>query len=124
MLMQYTYGSPMVGNAAFASYVTNHPLVQGGGANYRITHLNDLVPNLPGYSFDYCHISPQYWIKSAAGAPVNSSDIEVSSGIEDKSVDYYSLLEIFETSFAAHTWYFNDITACFADNNGTIFNGR
>jgi hypothetical protein len=89
-----------------------------------VSHQNDLVPNLPGYFFDYRHVSPQYWITAATGAPVNSSDIEVSSGIEDESGDYCSLLEIFETSFTAHTWYFNDITACFADNNGTISNGR
>lgn len=121
---QYTYGSPMVGNAAFVTYVTNQPLTQGAGQNYRVTHQNDLVPNLPGYSFDYRHVSPQYWITSPDNITVTTSDINVSSGIEDEMGDYYSLLEIFETSNAAHSWYFNHIDVCFADNNGTILNGR
>ena len=121
---QYTYGSPMVGNAAFANCVTNQPLVEGAGQNYHVNHQNDLVPNLPGYSFDYRHISPQYWITSVNSAPVTTSYIEVSSGIMDESGDYYSLLEILETSNAAHSWYFNHIDVCFADNNGTILNCR
>jgi hypothetical protein len=114
----------MVGNDVFASYVTNQPLAQGAGQNYRVTHQNDLVPNLPGYSFDYRHISPQYWITSPIGASVTTSDVQVSSGIEDEDGDYYSSLEIFETSNAVHSWYFGHIDVCFTDNNGTILNGR
>lgn len=114
----------MVGNDVFAKYVTNQPLEQGAGQNYRVTHLNDLVPNLPGYSFDYRHVSTQYWITSSISAPVTTSDIQVSSGIEDKDGDYYDLFQILETSNAVHSWYFGNIDVCFKDNNGTILNGR
>jgi predicted lipase len=41
----YTYGSPRVGNTAFATFVTSQAPAMGG--NYRMTHENDPVPQLP-----------------------------------------------------------------------------
>lgn len=41
----YTFGSPRVGNAAFAGFVDSQEMEMGG--NYRMTHVNDPVPQLP-----------------------------------------------------------------------------
>ncbi|KAL8376263.1 hypothetical protein RB595_007386 [Gaeumannomyces hyphopodioides] len=53
----YTYGSPRVGNAVLADYITAQP-----GAEYRLTHENDVVPRLPPLFIGYRHTSPEYWL--------------------------------------------------------------
>ncbi|KAF8851752.1 alpha/beta-hydrolase [Acephala macrosclerotiorum] len=52
----YTFGSPRVGNTAFANFVTNQSLSLGN--NYGMTHLNDPVPQLPTTWIGYQHTSP------------------------------------------------------------------
>lgn len=100
---KYTFGSPMVGNDAFANFVTN----QSGG-NYRITHAYDIVPKLPGYMLDYRHVSPEYWITSDSGVTVGSGDISVSNGIFDLWGNQGTLI----STITDHLWYFNAISSC------------
>lgn len=100
---QYTYGSPMVGNNAFATFVTN----QSGG-NYRVTHANDIVPKLPGLLFGYRHVSPEYWITSATNVAVTAADVQVSTGTLNLNGNGGTV----ESSLDDHGWYFNAISAC------------
>ncbi|TVY64181.1 Mono- and diacylglycerol lipase, partial [Lachnellula suecica] len=58
----YTFGSPRVGNAAFASFVT------AAGSNFRMTHVNDPVPQLPPTWLGYQHTSPEYWLSGSGGS--------------------------------------------------------
>lgn len=98
----------MVGNAAFATFVTNQGASQNSTQrNYRVTHANDIVPNVPSYALGFRHVSPQYWIIAGNNQTVTVDDIQVSTGIEDQKGDSYTLLELFETSVDAHVWYFN-----------------
>ncbi|KAJ9621281.1 hypothetical protein H2203_007333 [Taxawa tesnikishii (nom. ined.)] len=99
----YTYGSPMVGNNAFATFVTN----QSGG-NYRVTHANDIVPKLPGLLFGYRHVSPEYWITSATNVAVTAADVQVSTGTLNLNGNGGTV----ESSLDDHGWYFNAISAC------------
>ena len=100
---QYTYGSPMVGNSAFATFVTN----QNGG-NYRVTHANDAVPKLPGYLLSYRHVSPEYWITTPSGKTVGSTDVKQSSGV----FNLWGNQGTFISTISDHLWYFNAISSC------------
>jgi len=93
----------MVGNTAFANFVTG----QNGG-NYRVTHANDAVPKLPGYLLNYRHVSPEYWITAASGQSVGPNDIQISSGILDLMGNQGTLV----ATISDHLWYFNAISAC------------
>jgi len=103
---QYTYGSPMVGNAALATFITAQT-----SANFRVTHAQDVVPKLPGYGFGYAHVSPEYWITSATGATVTPNDIQVSTGI----VNFKGNQGTLGNSIDDHLWYFNSIAGCGPD---------
>lgn len=71
----YTFGSPRVGNTAFATFVTSQaPLL---GQNYRMTHENDPVPQLPPTRVDYEHTSPEYWLTGGT----DTTDVYAASGI-------------------------------------------
>ncbi|KAK6383039.1 hypothetical protein LTS17_003709 [Exophiala oligosperma] len=99
----YTYGSPMVGNVALATFITG----QSGG-NYRVTHANDIVPKLPGYPLGFASVSPEYWITSPSLVPVTANDVQVSTGVVDLQGDEGQL----GGSVADHLWYFNGISNC------------
>ncbi|KAE8454100.1 hypothetical protein EG329_005023 [Mollisiaceae sp. DMI_Dod_QoI] len=62
----YTFGSPRVGNTAFATFVTNQSPFLGN--NYRMTHLNDPVPQLPPTWIGYEHTSPEYLLSDGTDA--------------------------------------------------------
>ena len=92
----YTYGSPRVGNQAFASFIES----KFGSSNHRATHLNDPVPRQPIRAIGYVHAGPEYHITSPhipgalsadssvltqpANLVVNPSDVFVISGPENK----------------------------------------
>ncbi|PHH71139.1 hypothetical protein CDD82_6719 [Ophiocordyceps australis] len=52
----FTYGSPRVGNAAFAAYA------QRAARNWRVTHANDIVPRLPLLEWGFRHVETEYWL--------------------------------------------------------------
>jgi len=105
----YTYGSPMVGNALLAEFIT----AQSGG-NYRVTHDQDIVPKLPGYALGFAHVSPEYWITTPSGTAVAANDVQVSSGVVDLLGNQGTL----ESSIADHLFYFNSVAACGPDTIG------
>jgi hypothetical protein len=106
----YTYGSPRVGNAAFANYVT----AQSGGT-YRITHLDDPVPVLPSLDLGYHHTSPEYWLSDGTSTTVNYavSDIKICTGISSTSCNAGQ--SGVSSDFTAHDYYFEYITVCAPD---------
>ncbi|UNI19643.1 hypothetical protein JDV02_005818 [Purpureocillium takamizusanense] len=68
----FTFGSPRVGNDAFANFVTSQP----GGRSWRVTHRDDPVPRLGPMFLGYRHISPEYWL---AGGGVDQTDYPVGA---------------------------------------------
>ncbi|RAL11160.1 lipase family protein [Aspergillus homomorphus CBS 101889] len=100
----YTYGAPRVGNTALANYITS----KGSGSNFRVTHLNDVVPRLPPRLLGYSHPSPEYWITSNTGAAVTSSAIEIIQGVDSSDGNAGENI----TSVLAHLWYFISIGTC------------
>lgn len=108
----YTYGSPRVGNLAFAKYVTSQ-----AGAEYRATHFDDPVPRLPPiWLFGYYHTSPEYWLESG---PNTNIDYDIS-GI-DVCLGYANTTCNAGTSGldgTAHTHYFQ-YTGCDAASQST-----
>lgn len=101
-LSLYTYGSPMVGNLAFANFVT------GQGNNFRVTHNQDIIPKLPGYILGYTHVSSEYWIPTKSGVAVSAGSIKVSSG----PINFSGNCGTWGSSIPDHSWYFNNILAC------------
>ncbi|KAI1129714.1 lipase [Nemania abortiva] len=105
------YGSPRVGNEAFATFVSNQ-----AGDEWRVTHLNDPVPRLPPawlplYSLKYAHTTPEYWLSNGSPMKIdyNVSDITVCTGV--KSFDCSARLTNI-ANVQSHLYYLNNITAC------------
>ncbi|KID85842.1 lipase [Metarhizium guizhouense ARSEF 977] len=71
----YTYGSPRVGDAKFAEFVTN----QGHGKNFRITNANDPVTNVPWADPDFAHVSPEYWFPKG----IATKEMQVCNGVSN-----------------------------------------
>ncbi|TVY29314.1 Lipase, partial [Lachnellula hyalina] len=80
----YTYGSPRVGNEAFADFVTSQAPAQG--SNFRMTHVNDPVPQLPPTWVGYQHTSPEYWLSSGNDTTEDygAQDVVVCEGVGDE----------------------------------------
>ncbi|KAI1816712.1 lipase [Poronia punctata] len=99
------YGSPRVGNAAFAQFITDQE-----GAEYRVTHLDDPVPRLPPIIFNYAHTSPEYWLSNgdAFTTDYGVDDIEECDGVT--SLDCNALT--FGLDIIAHLYYLGPISAC------------
>ncbi|OIW30011.1 lipase [Coniochaeta ligniaria NRRL 30616] len=101
----YTYGSPRVGNDAFAGYVSAQ-----SGLEVRVTHLDDPVPRLPPLLFGYRHTSPEYWLSdgSATTTAYGVSDVKVCAGSANTDCNAGTGgLDIF-----AHLYYLGPISGC------------
>ncbi|BDD60403.1 hypothetical protein MPDQ_000811 [Monascus purpureus] len=101
----YTYGSPRVGNKAFAEFLTS----QSGGTTYRVTHTDDPVPKLPPKNLGFSQPSPEYWITSPTNESVTASDITVIEGIDSTAGNDGTPTGL---DVDAHTFYFNHVSAC------------
>ncbi|KUJ19592.1 alpha/beta-hydrolase [Mollisia scopiformis] len=71
----YTFGSPRVGDTAFATFVTDQAPALGN--NYRMTHFNDPVPQIPPTWIGYEHTTPEYWLSDGTDTTnnYNASDV-------------------------------------------------
>lgn len=100
----FTYGSPRVGNAAFADFVTAQ-----AGAEFRVTHLDDPVPRLPPAEFGYRHTSPEYWLSTGTATTTDYgvADVKVCQGT-DTSCNAGTL----GLNTDAHLYYFEAIAGC------------
>jgi hypothetical protein len=103
----YTYGSPRVGNGAFADFVSAQP-----GLETRVTHVDDPVPRLPPLLFGYRHTSPEYWL-SDGGATTTSygvGDVRVCTG--DANTDCNAGTGGLDV--VAHLYYLGPMSGCFS----------
>jgi hypothetical protein len=99
----YTYGSPRVGNLALAEFVTNQ-----AGAEYRVTHTDDPVPRLPPISFNYRHVSPEYWVDEGSDGVATASEITYCPGYSNVECNGGTTgLDV-----DAHLWYFQEVSGC------------
>jgi len=101
----YTYGSPRVGNDAFANFVSAQ-----AGLEIRVTHLDDPVPRLPPLLFSYRHTSPEYWLYDGGATTTNYgvSDVKVCTGSANTACNAGTGgLDI-----DAHLYYLGPISGC------------
>ncbi|KAL1876894.1 hypothetical protein VTK73DRAFT_9047 [Phialemonium thermophilum] len=107
----YTYGSPRVGNAAFATFVASQNSTGSiRGAGYRVTHLADPVPRLPPLCFGFQHLSPEYWLATgtATTTDYDVADVVVCDGPACRSCNAGTDgLDVM-----AHMFYFESISGC------------
>jgi predicted lipase len=109
----YTYGSPRVGNEAFANFVSS----TSQGSIYRITHLNDPVPQLPpggslAWLTNYYHTTPEYWLSGGSYDTVNYaiSKIQVCTGINPEGCA--ESVAMWDTDVLSHAYYLCSISSC------------
>ncbi|KAK4162779.1 Alpha/Beta hydrolase protein [Cladorrhinum sp. PSN259] len=98
-----TYGSPRVGNSAFAKFLTNQ-----AGSELRVTHAADPVPRLPPIIFNYRHTSPEYWFDEGDDSEVTIGEIELCTGHANISCNGGTAG--FNMDF--HGWYFQGLVSC------------
>lgn len=127
----YTYGVPRVGDQTFANFIES-VLVSN---SYRVTHLNDPVPRLPGRFFGFRHPYPEYHITSPhipsvlsanesvlmapANLVVNAADVLVLSSTESEEGNAgYTCSDI-----DMHDSYFMDISKCVAGDDTPLLGG-
>jgi hypothetical protein len=87
-----------------AEHITN----QNKGGNYRVTHTDDIVPNLPPKLIGYHHSSPEYWITSSDDVTVTKDDVREIVGIDSREGNDGTA----GLSTKAHRWYFVYISQC------------
>ncbi|KAL2833185.1 mono and diacylglycerol lipase [Aspergillus pseudoustus] len=105
----YAFASPRVANTALAKYITAQ------NNNYRFTHTNDPVPQLPTLSMGYVHVSPEYWITAPDNATVRESEVEVLDGAVNwnGNTGTATVPDVPDVAeFDAHHWYFEEVDAC------------
>ncbi|EFZ04454.1 lipase (class 3) [Metarhizium robertsii] len=74
----YTYGSPRIGDPAFASFISS----QKNGVTTRVTNGRDPVTVVPGVGFGYAHTTPEYWFPSRVEQPKN---VTICEGVQNFS---------------------------------------
>jgi hypothetical protein len=106
----YTFGSPRVGNEPFAEFVTAQSPQLGG--NYRMTHENDPVPQLPPTWIGNQHTSPEYWLTNGTDTTdVCAADqIVVCEGIGNEECNAGT--ELVPIDGTAHDHYLGGISGC------------
>ena len=104
----YLYGSPRVGNPAFAEFVNAQP----GGRAYRVTHYDDPVPRLPGHLLGYAHIDTEFWLAAGDGRRTDYApqDVLVCQGTYNKNCN--SGTKVTSIDVDAHLYYLQPVNAC------------
>jgi hypothetical protein len=87
--------------------------------NYRVTHYNDIVPQLPEHEpGDWDHYYPEFWIDIGNGTvtPANIKVVEgrlfETGGNEGAKTGLGVLADIAAGGVTAHREYFGAISAC------------
>ncbi|XP_014561107.1 hypothetical protein COCVIDRAFT_33794 [Bipolaris victoriae FI3] len=99
----YTYGAPRIGGRKTSDFISK----QAGG-NYRITHWNDPVPQLPLLIMGYVHTSPEYYINKPNEKTVSARDIQVFEG----PISFQGNGQWIGDDVEAHMWYFGSVRIC------------
>lgn len=76
----YTYGSPRVGNAVYANFISNQQQLLG--REFRVTNLDDPVPRLPPMLLGYRHTNVEYWISENNYDGVGVEDMKICHGLD------------------------------------------
>lgn len=102
----YTFGSPRVGNLAFVEFVSAQT-----GNEYRMTHLDDPVPRLPGHDFGYYHTDMEYWLSDGEDTTTSytAADVVVCTGYYNTSCNGQGTIS---TDHTAHSYYLVHISVC------------
>ena len=103
-----TFGSPMVGNRAYAEQLGATP---GLASSWRVTHRNDTVPHLPPplIFHNYHHIATEVWYKDPDNGGPDSLRYEVCDG---SGADPHCSASVETTSFADHDVYLDHAMYC------------
>jgi hypothetical protein len=106
----YTFGSPRVGNEPFAAFVTAQSPQLGG--NYRMTHENDPVPQLPPTWIGSQHTNPEYWLTNGTDTTdlYAVDEIVVCEGIGNEECNAGT--ELVPIDGTAHDHYLGGISGC------------
>ncbi|KAF8858930.1 alpha/beta-hydrolase [Acephala macrosclerotiorum] len=112
----YTFGQPHLGSVDVSHYIQSQ--APAYGSNYRITHTNDVVPQLPEHNWDsWDHFYPEFWIMKDSSM-VKTSDMKVVTGAlyetggnEGDKSGLGLLIDIAE-GLPAHFIYFGAISGC------------
>jgi len=93
----YTFGSPRVGNGAFAASLEGRGL-------FRVVNGSDCVVRAPPSigTLDYCHAGELHALEPSAGLDRESSD---SSAFDDEVCDGEGTLSAFREMFDVRTWF-------------------
>lgn len=101
-LTLYTFGSPRVGDLAFATYFDK--IVPD---TYRIVHNKDLVPHIPQRFLGFRHVSREIWYYGAAGG-----QFKQCNGGEDDACSNSVNLHVDEHSIKDHAVYLDQPMGC------------
>lgn len=102
----YTYGSPRVGNAAFADFVTSQ-----AGSEFRVTHWNDATPSVPPLLLGYRHTDVEYWLSTGPEDKLDYGvrDVKVCRGSANLSCSGSVVPDL---SLTPHRYILADMYAC------------
>lgn len=101
----YTYGSPRVGDAAFAAFVSTQP----NGKTFRITNGADPVTVIPGIVAGYAHTTPEFWFPNRAEQPDN---MQICEGVSNVSCSAQFLASPFKLGDHSSSKYTKGFDAC------------
>jgi hypothetical protein len=78
---------------------------RAGNGNYRVTHINDVVPRLPPAILGYSQPQPNYFIQTGNNVTPGAANIVVSTNAGNPVSNA-------SQSVGAHSWYLNNVAAC------------
>lgn len=113
----YLFGAPRFGNKELADYMIK--TTPDLGDNYRITHLTDPIPDMPGLWTGHADIYPEYFISSPNNSSVKATEIKVLKALIKGMGSLFALPKDMES----HSWYFSHVSSCYAASNGTWLGG-
>ncbi|KAG9241835.1 Alpha/Beta hydrolase protein [Calycina marina] len=106
----YTYGQPHIGNQDINLYIQSQSPTQG--TNVRVTHTNDVVPQLPPHSWqpEWDHYYPEYWITADGTTTTENVNVVIgslfSASGNEGTKSWFGLYYDLFAGFKAHGKYF------------------
>lgn len=81
------------------------------GNEYRMTHIDDPVPRLPGHALGYYHTDVEYWLSIGEYYKTDyaASDVVVCTGYYNTSCNTQGIIS---TDYKAHSYYLRHVSVC------------